>query len=342
MHQAPSSDAKQDLDASRGGEARTHFGYSEVPLDDKQDMVDDVFHKVAQRYDVMNDLMSGGLHRIWKDVFVAKVQPVAERPFQASRCRRRHRRHRLSRRAGGRAACAKSPCSTSMATCWKSGANGRKNAVFPTNSTLSRPMPRLFLSRTAIRRLYHRLRHSQRASHRKGPVGSLSHAQARRTFPVPRIFPGRGAASRQNLRSLFLLVIPPIGRLVTGEAEPYRYLVESIRQFPRAEEFAAMIERAGFQRIGFTRLTGGVVAIHSGWKLLEIGRPLVLASLGHVLRLGRAGFILAREGVFSGVDAAGLPPKRGWLGSWPDSWRAAEARVAAAGDGASPNSAPPM
>src|SRR5664279_2659564 len=75
MHQAPSSDAKQDSDASRCGEARTHFGYSEVPLDDKQDMVDDVFHKVAQRYDVMNDLMSGGLHRIWKDVFVAKVHP---------------------------------------------------------------------------------------------------------------------------------------------------------------------------------------------------------------------------------------------------------------------------
>ena len=62
-------------------------------------------------------------------------------------------------------------------------------------------------------------------------------------------------------------VIPMIGRLVTGEAEPYRYLVESIRQFPAAEDFAAMIEKAGFQRVGVTRLTGGVVAIHSGWKL---------------------------------------------------------------------------
>jgi demethylmenaquinone methyltransferase/2-methoxy-6-polyprenyl-1,4-benzoquinol methylase len=62
-------------------------------------------------------------------------------------------------------------------------------------------------------------------------------------------------------------VIPLMGRLVTGEAEPYRYLVESIRQFPSPEEFAAMIEKAGFQRVGFTRLTGGIVAIHSGWKL---------------------------------------------------------------------------
>src|SRR5208283_3050014 len=75
MQQAPSSAATQDSDESLGGEARTHFGYSEVPLDDKQGLVDDVFQKVAQRYDVMNDLMSGGLHRIWKDVFAAKVRP---------------------------------------------------------------------------------------------------------------------------------------------------------------------------------------------------------------------------------------------------------------------------
>jgi demethylmenaquinone methyltransferase/2-methoxy-6-polyprenyl-1,4-benzoquinol methylase len=62
-------------------------------------------------------------------------------------------------------------------------------------------------------------------------------------------------------------LIPPIGRLVTGDAEPYRYLVESIRKFPQAERFRAMIADAGFQRASFTRLTGGVVCIHSGWKL---------------------------------------------------------------------------
>ena len=82
---------------------------------------------------------------------------------------------------------------------------------------------------------------------------------------------------------------------------------------PAAEEFAAMIEAAGFQRVGFTRLTGGVVAIHSGWKFKRSG-VLRVGNIGHVLRLGRAGFILAREGVFSGVDAADLAaPRRGWL-----------------------------
>ena len=61
-------------------------------------------------------------------------------------------------------------------------------------------------------------------------------------------------------------VIPAVGKLVAGDGEPYRYLVESIRRFPRADDFESMIRKAGFRRTGYERLTGGVVAIHSGWK----------------------------------------------------------------------------
>jgi demethylmenaquinone methyltransferase/2-methoxy-6-polyprenyl-1,4-benzoquinol methylase len=61
--------------------------------------------------------------------------------------------------------------------------------------------------------------------------------------------------------------IPRIGRMVTGDEDAYRYLVESIRQFPAADTFAAMIGKAGFDRVAFSRLSGGIVAIHSGWKL---------------------------------------------------------------------------
>ena len=61
--------------------------------------------------------------------------------------------------------------------------------------------------------------------------------------------------------------IPAMGKVVTGDGAPYRYLVESIRQFPMPERFADMISDAGFRRVGYERLTGGVVAIHSGWKL---------------------------------------------------------------------------
>ena len=74
---------------ARGGE-QTHFGYESVPLDDKQGRVDDVFHSVARRYDLMNDLMSGGLHRAWKDALVTAVNPPKKRPrlFSARSCRR--------------------------------------------------------------------------------------------------------------------------------------------------------------------------------------------------------------------------------------------------------------
>ena len=80
--------------AQRG--EQTHFGYESVRLEDKQGRVDDVFHSVARRYDLMNDLMSGGLHRAWKDALVTAVNPPkSERDFRAARSRRRHRRRRL-------------------------------------------------------------------------------------------------------------------------------------------------------------------------------------------------------------------------------------------------------
>ena len=62
-------------------------------------------------------------------------------------------------------------------------------------------------------------------------------------------------------------VIPHVGRAVTGDREAYQYLVESIRKFPKPKAFAAMIEQAGFRRVSYTQMTGGVVALHSGWKL---------------------------------------------------------------------------
>jgi demethylmenaquinone methyltransferase/2-methoxy-6-polyprenyl-1,4-benzoquinol methylase len=62
-------------------------------------------------------------------------------------------------------------------------------------------------------------------------------------------------------------VIPPLGRMVTGDAESYQYLVESIRKFPKPNAFADMIRDAGFSRVSFQTLTGGIVALHSGWRL---------------------------------------------------------------------------
>ena len=81
----------------------THFGFRDVPLEDKQGLVNSVFHSVASRYDLMNDLMSAGLHRVWKDIMVNTLNPPkGDAAVRAARCRRRHRRYRFPRGAGGR------------------------------------------------------------------------------------------------------------------------------------------------------------------------------------------------------------------------------------------------
>jgi demethylmenaquinone methyltransferase/2-methoxy-6-polyprenyl-1,4-benzoquinol methylase len=260
------SDARSTK-SSETGDNQTHFGFSEVPLEEKQGLVDDVFHKVAQRYDLMNDLMSGGLHRVWKDIFVSRVRPTKNAPFNHLDV------------AGGTGDIA--------FRIVKAGGPQTKVAVLDINGDM--------------------LAVGRERAERKGLVDHLSFVEANaEDLPfgdgefdaytiafgirnVPRIDRALAEANRVLRRggrflclefskveapllakvyeSYSFSMIPMMGRLVTGDAEPYRYLVESIQQFPAAEDFAAMIEKAGFQRVGFTRLTGGIVAIHSGWKL---------------------------------------------------------------------------
>jgi demethylmenaquinone methyltransferase / 2-methoxy-6-polyprenyl-1,4-benzoquinol methylase len=248
-------------------EARTHFGYSEVRLDDKQRLVDDVFHKVAQRYDVMNDLMSGGLHRIWKDVFVGKVRPSTRAPFEHLDV------------AGGTGDIAFRVA--------RAGGPKTKVTVLDINPDMLGVGRDRAEKNGLLRQLDFVEANAEDLPFEDGRFDAYTIAFGIRN--VPRIDKALAEAYRVLKRggrflclefshveapalarlyeSYSFSVIPAIGRLVTGEAEPYRYLVESIRQFPAADDFAAMIEKAGFQRVGYTRLTGGVVAIHSGWKL---------------------------------------------------------------------------
>ncbi len=250
----------------RPGET-THFGFRDVPLGDKQTLVNDVFHSVASRYDFMNDLMSGGLHRVWKDILVAKVRPPRRSAFAHLDV------------AGGtgdvafRAAKAAGP--------------GFHATVCDINSD----MLSVGRTRAVARHL------DDRVSFVEGNAEAL--AFPNRAFDaytiafgirnVPRIDAALVEAFRvlrpggrflclefstvdvpglDRLYDFFSFnVIPPLGRAVTGDAESYRYLVESIRRFPPAERFQDMIEAAGFRNTRFLRLSGGVVAIHQGWKL---------------------------------------------------------------------------
>ncbi|OAI23000.1 MULTISPECIES: bifunctional demethylmenaquinone methyltransferase/2-methoxy-6-polyprenyl-1,4-benzoquinol methylase UbiE [Methylosinus] len=248
-------------------ETSTHFGFSEVGLDEKQGLVDDVFHKVARRYDIMNDLMSGGMHRLWKDVFAAKVRPSRRGPF----------RHldvaggtgdiafRIAKAAGPEAEIVVLDINGDMLDVGRDRAQERglsDKLEFVQANAESLPFPDAHFDAYTIAfgiRNVPRIEVALAEAHRVLKPGGRFLCLEFSQVAIPGL--------DKIYEAYSFNVIPAIGKLVAGDGEPYRYLVESIQRFPRADEFERMIRRAGFRRTGFERLTGGVVAIHSGWKL---------------------------------------------------------------------------
>ena len=253
---------------SQAPDNSTHFGYREVSPGEKQGLVNEVFHNVAKRYDLMNDLMSGGLHRVWKNLMIETLNPPrGEAPF------------RMLDVAGGtgdisfRAAKAAGPhfhstvcdINTDMLSVGRERAQaqgledrvdfveGNAEALAFTDNSFDaytiafgiRNVPQIPL---ALREAYRVLKPGSRF---------LCLEFSSVTMPgLDRIY------------DLFSFnVIPQIGKAVTGDAESYRYLVESIRQFPKPDTFAEMIREAGFSRVTHEIFSGGIVALHSGWRL---------------------------------------------------------------------------
>lgn len=246
----------------------THFGYRDVPLNEKQGLVDEVFHSVAKRYDLMNDLMSGGLHRVWKEALVTAVNPP-----------RNDREFALLDLAGGTGDIA-------FRTVEAGGSNTRVTVC-----DINAEMLSVGRERAEARGLDYAVTFEQ-GNAEQLPYADQSFDCVTIAFGirnVPRIpmalaeahrvlkFGGRflclefSSVEMPGLDKLYELysfqVIPRVGQAVTGDREAYQYLVESIRKFPKPQAFASMIENAGFRRVSFTAMTGGVVAMHSGWKL---------------------------------------------------------------------------
>jgi len=246
----------------------THFGFTDVPVVEKQALVNDVFHSVARRYDLMNDLMSAGLHRVWKQAMINTLNPPrGDTPFA------------LLDVAGG---------TGDIALRAASSAGARFGA---TVCDINSDMLKVGRERAAAGYL------EDRVSFVEGNAEALAFPD--RSFDgytiafgirnVPRIDRALGEAFRvlkpggrflclefstvhvpglDRINVLFSFkVIPPLGGAVTGDAESYRYLVESIRKFPKPNAFADMIRAAGFSRVSWQSLSGGIVALHSGWRL---------------------------------------------------------------------------
>jgi demethylmenaquinone methyltransferase / 2-methoxy-6-polyprenyl-1,4-benzoquinol methylase len=245
----------------------THFGDQRVPLAEKQGLVDDVFHKVADRYDLMNDLMSAGLHRLWKDALVAKVRPPRNKPFA----------HldvaggtgdvafRVAEAGGPFTAVTALDINGDMLRVGRQRAAKRKagaRVAFVEGNAEDLPLPgdhfdayTIAFGIRNVPRIDKALAEAYRVLKRGGRFLALEFSRVD-TPLLDRLYDAYS-----------MTAIPALGRIVTGDGEPYRYLVESIRRFPSPERFADMIGDAGFARTDFTRLSGGVVAIHSGWKL---------------------------------------------------------------------------
>ncbi len=249
--------------ADSGEEAGTDFGFRRVGRDEKKPLVRAVFDSVAPKYDVMNDLMSLGIHRVWKRIFAIRLRPSAGKS--------------LLDLASGTGDVAANWRALGGGPVWATDINeamlsaGRDRAIarglaadfaYVVADAESLPVPDRSVDVVTIA-------FGLRNCTDKGAVL----AEARRVLkPGGRFFclefsKLQIAALAPVYERWSFSVLPRVGKLVAGDAESYRYLAESIRMFPDQDTLVEMMRGAGFARVGFENLSGGIVAIHSGWRL---------------------------------------------------------------------------
>ena len=247
----------------------THFGEQTVALDDKQGMVNQVFHGVADRYDLMNDLMSVGVHRLWKNAMVAELAPPKSgtRPYRVLDMAggTGDIGERIIDASVGYAEVVVSDINSDML---RVGAERARNWRYPAQASFveanAEELPFESNSFDAytiafgirnVPRIQKALNEAHRVLKRGGRILVLEFSQVD--------VPGFDAI----YKSFSDRLIPPMGKLVTGDGQPYQYLVESIRKFPNPALFQAMLGEAGFSRVKATSYTGNIATLFSGWKI---------------------------------------------------------------------------
>jgi len=243
----------------------THFGFQTVDEDQKAGMVHGVFSSVASKYDVMNDLMSMGIHRVWKDAMMDWLAPRAGQHLLDVAGGTGDVAFRFLGRAGEGARATVLDMTAPMLDEGRKRAEAERLAErldwivgdamalpFADNSfdvyTIS------FGIRNVVR-IPAALAEAHRVLRPGGRLMVLEFSQ------IPN-------AMLQKAYDLYSFnVIPRMGQLVAGDRESYQYLVESIRKFPDQDSFAALIRQAGFAQVKYRNLTMGIAALHSGWKI---------------------------------------------------------------------------
>jgi demethylmenaquinone methyltransferase/2-methoxy-6-polyprenyl-1,4-benzoquinol methylase len=256
-----------DQRAAAGEGMRTSFGFRPVADGEKQGLVDTVFHRVAERYDLMNDLMSGGLHRLWKDGMVAWLNPPKRAGWKALDVAggTGDVAFRIVEASNRAAHVTVLDINSSMLAVGQDRATRHhvaENVDFIEANAEGLPFADNSFDAYTIA-----------FGIRNVPRIEAALAEARRVLDLGGHFlclefSRVDVPMLQEIYDLYSFnVIPALGRAIAGDAEPYRYLVESIRRFPRPERFAEMMREAGFARVSWRPLSGGIVALHSGWRL---------------------------------------------------------------------------
>jgi len=243
----------------------THFGFKKVSVKEKASKVADVFHSVAGKYDLMNDLMSVGVHRLWKRYAISlsgvragqSVLDVAGGTGDIS--------FKFINRAKGLAKATVFDMTESMlyeGQKRSEAANLAKKLEWVCGDAMSLPFKNNMFDVYTISFGIRNVTEIRKAI-----------AEAYRVLKIG----GRitvlefGQMPDELLQKIYnkysFKVIPELGRLIAGDRESYQYLVESIRRFPKQDDFAELLRLEGFENVKYRNMSFGIAAIHSGWKV---------------------------------------------------------------------------
>lgn len=245
-------------------EKTTHFGFETVSESEKAGRVQGVFGSVASRYDIMNDVMSGGIHRLWKDAMMDWLAPRSGQKLLDVAGGTGDIAYRFLKRAG-----------QGHATVWdlteEMLVEGRKRAEasqmidqldWSVGDAMALPFPdngfdvyTISFGIRNVTRPQDALNEAFRVLRPGGRLMVLEFSQ----IPNPAM---QWAYDKYSFN-----LIPLMGQLIANDRDSYQYLVESIRKFPDQETFLKMVRSAGFENAKYRNLTAGVVCLHSGWKI---------------------------------------------------------------------------